>query len=446
MSREAHSVRGTVSEDYSSSLRFDEMDVRASKRSRSLQDFSRADDDDLMSATGMIIALHFTSHQIGIACYDEVNNLLFVDVLHARNEDYEETFAQLKMQMSPTLFLLHPNVINNRGLLEIIKQGLDGAPEVYEHRILKTSAWNVKGCKMLIQNALSIKKHGKELTKAEVYYSLSSCVDLENPNIIQALGALLHYLQDHIFNLDDGKILVNGCRELPNTRLLRIDSNSLFALQIFNEEFHPNWLKGAGKSKEGFSLFSFFDRALSIPGRFRLRDWMHRPLCDKDAILDRQKVIAFTSDIRHQDTIVSVAKQLKHFHDMARIILRIKKVQANYTDWCRINTSLAATVTIVTMLRDYMHQLREASDDAIIIMNLCKDIDIIGLNDIKQHLQEWIDFDETIKAKEVIIHEGKDPVLDEKRDIYRDLEGYLVQAAEQILEVTPVIEVSLNNQ
>ncbi|RYH30202.1 hypothetical protein EON65_05855 [archaeon] len=442
MFRETQSTRESLSEGYSSSLRLDEINVRTSKRSRSHQGSGILIDDDLMSATGMIIALHFTSQQIGIACYDEVNNMLFVDIIHAGNEDYEETLAQLKMQMSPTLFVLHPNIITNRGLLEIIQQGLDGTPEVYEHRILKTSAWNEKTCKTLIQNTLGIKRHGRELTKSEVYYSLSSCVDLENPHVVQSLGALLYYLQDHVFNLGDGKILVNGCKELPNTRLLRIDSNSLFALQIFNEEFHPNWLKGAGKSKEGFSLFSLFDRAQSIPGRFRLRDWMHRPLCDKEAIISRQKVISFTSDIRHQDMIKDVAKQLKHFHDMARIILRIKKVQANYLDWCRINTSLAATVGIVTMLRDYMHQVRETSDDAIVLMNLCKDIDIIGLNDMRQHLQEWIDFDETIKNKEVIIHEGKDPVLDEKRDIYRDLEGYLVQAAEKILEATPVIEVS----
>eukprot|EP01031_Cornospumella_fuschlensis_P027365 gene27365-33054_t len=404
--RDDISVQRSLSDGNSSSLRIEDMDVRTSKRARlSHQGVSNQMDDDLI-----------------------------------RNEDYEETFAQLKMQLNPTIFVLHPNIITNRGLLEIIQQGLDGAPNVFEYRVLKSSAWNEKSCKALIHNALGMKKHGKELTKSEVYYTLSSCVDLENPYVVQALGGLLHYLQDHVFNLDEGRIVVNGCKELPNARLLRIDSNSLFALQIFNEEFHPNWLKGAGKSKEGYSLFSMFDRAHSIPGRLRLRDWMHRPLCDKEAILGRQRVVAFTSDARHQDMITDVVKQLKHFHDMARIILRIKKVQANYLDWCKINTSLTAAVAIVTMLRDYMHNLRESSDEAIILMNLCKDIDLIGLNDVKQHLQEWIDFDETLKAKEVIIHEGKDSVLDEKRDIYRDLEGYLVQAAEQVLESTPVIE------
>jgi DNA mismatch repair protein MSH5 len=84
------------------------------------------------------------------------------------------------------------------------------------------------------------------------------------------MGALLSYLQEFVFNLDS-IISVNDVQSFVLETYLRIDQNSYQSLQIFNEDSHPNVLKGPGRSKEGFSIFGLMDRTKSLPGRRRLK-------------------------------------------------------------------------------------------------------------------------------------------------------------------------------
>ena len=46
--------------------------------------------------------------------------------------------------------------------------------------------------------------------------------------------------------------------------------------------------KGKGKNKEGYSLFSLFDRTKSHPGREKLKDWMMKPVRELSIISHRQ--------------------------------------------------------------------------------------------------------------------------------------------------------------
>jgi hypothetical protein len=46
----------------------------------------------------------------------------------------------------------------------------------------------------------------------------------------------------------------------PLQSFLTIDRQTLNALGVFAEDFHPNQLRGRGKSKEGFSVFGLLDR------------------------------------------------------------------------------------------------------------------------------------------------------------------------------------------
>ena len=96
--------------------------------------------------------------------------------------------------------------------------------------------------------------------------SLASMIDLEDKPMACALSALLEFLQSTIFNMDDGYIFVSAIKPLPMTSYLRLDSQTFNALQIFREDQHPNVLKGEGRKKEGFSLFSILDRTISLPG------------------------------------------------------------------------------------------------------------------------------------------------------------------------------------
>ena len=76
--------------------------------------------------------------------------------------------------------------------------------------------------------------------------------------------------------MDEGKILLSSIKQLQLPEILRMDQATFSALQIFQEDIHPNVIKGKGKAKEGFSLFCLFDRTHSQNGRVRLREWMRK--------------------------------------------------------------------------------------------------------------------------------------------------------------------------
>lgn len=391
----------------------------------------------------VIVALCLTNHKLGVACYDEISNSILADTFHFPEGDYEDILIQLKVNADPTLFVLHPTIITNKELLALILQGTDGSPECYRYKTLKTSMWNEKTNMALIHNCLSIRKAGRELNSSQVYMALAACTDANSTVLIQSLGALISFMQDTVFHLDSGKVVIADIKEFPSSKLLRIDSNSFNALQIFTEDIHPNWIKGKGRSKEGFSLFSLLDRTQSLPGRYKLRDWMARPLCDIEAIAARQKGVAFAAAPSNADFVRQVSGQLKRVHDLPRLILRIKKVEANYLDWCRLYSSLSATIEILCILSDYLSSPPSSPPEhEAFIAELAAGLEIGALNDLKANLQEWIDFEQSMKDKDIVVRQGCDDLLDEKRELYQDLEGYLVQAAQQILTATPCIPVS----
>ncbi len=64
---------------------------------------------------------------------------------------------------------------------------------------------------------------------------LSASLDLDNRQLISALGALLSYLRTNIFSLDDGLVTVADLQPLIVNEYLRMDSGTFQALQIFCE-------------------------------------------------------------------------------------------------------------------------------------------------------------------------------------------------------------------
>lgn len=46
----------------------------------------------------------------------------------------------------------------------------------------------------------------------------------------------------------------------------------------------------------------------------------------------------------------AINSQMHHVHDIARLILRIKKVEASFHEWCKLHSSLSAALRIVQLL------------------------------------------------------------------------------------------------
>jgi hypothetical protein len=274
-----------------------------------------------------IIAVCYTNKTLGLAAFDEVSNVIHAEGIGVGLEDVEAVFDKLKVLMNPSMFVVHPLFVANQGLLDLlVGGGDDGVAPPYSYTVSKSTTWNAQAALELMCTKLLIRRGGSGGSDDEVgnggggrkgtYLNLAASVDLQCEQVKMSMGALLHYLAANLFSMDDGNGVVAGVRPFPNMDLCRVDTNCLMALQIFQQDHHPNVIKGdaidstpprpsscshhtpphlilgVGRSKEGFSVFSVFDRTKSAPGRQCLRNWMLAPFCNKARILRRQDGVA----------------------------------------------------------------------------------------------------------------------------------------------------------
>lgn len=142
--------------------------------------------------TQFIVALCHINRTLGIACYDELSNVIYADCLNISNDDTEETLNNIKTAFRPTLFLIHPRIISNKSLMDSLLLGPDGTPDFYKFKVLKSSNWNESITLQLILKQLVVKEDMTHRTStSNNYQKLASRIELENEQVRQSLGALL---------------------------------------------------------------------------------------------------------------------------------------------------------------------------------------------------------------------------------------------------------------
>ena len=221
-----------------------------------MQERNETHDQDMASGSeaeiARILAVYITDKHIGLACYDELTNSLRADGFDTSAQDVEAMLTSVKMVCQPTLILVHPRIVVNTPMLELVTCGWDGVPDNYPYQALKSSHWNLDTALELMCTKLSV-RNSTALSRAEDieslsyqdnYLRLSTDFDMNNQCMLQSVGALLHFMRTYIFYLDNGKVTVNSVQGFTLTSYLRMDPGTSQSLQIFATDRHPNVLKG----------------------------------------------------------------------------------------------------------------------------------------------------------------------------------------------------------
>ena len=143
----------------------------------------------------------------------------------------DETLNKIKKLTHPTMFLLHPRIISNQQLMELILCQ-ESIPDFYKYQTLKSSLWNSSSCLEMIGSKLIIKKvcrqnFGDHPDPSQNFLSVSSIIDLESEQLRMALGALLVFMQTSSINMDEGVITVSSVETLTLTAYLSVDASSM---------------------------------------------------------------------------------------------------------------------------------------------------------------------------------------------------------------------------
>lgn len=223
-----------------------------------------------------------------------------------------------------------------------------------------------------------------------------------------AAGAILYYLQSY-----QGRDLkhVTGIQSLSADDWMTIDDDSLRNLELFRS------LRGGNEG----TLISALDETVTAGGGRLLRDWLHKPLLDKERIENRldQTQLFFDNTILRE----SLRDTLKQFSDLERLLSKLSSTRGSGRDLSGLRSSLQLLPTVASLLDD-------------------KDIHDIGLHveglpDVSAllaELERLIVEEPPVSIKNGgIIQDGIDPELDEIRGIARNAKAWLVdfQAAER---------------
>ncbi|WP_117594299.1 DNA mismatch repair protein MutS [Haloprofundus halophilus] len=238
---------------------------------------------------------------------------------------------------------------------------------------------------------------------------------------LRAVGALLAYAE--YTQGDETLEYVSRIRRYNPRDGLRLDATALRSLELFESQ---------GPSA-GPTLFDTLDDTACALGRRRLRQWLRRPLVDRERIvarLDAVDELASRSFVRED-----LHDHLRDVYDVERLVARVSRGRANARDL----RSLKATLDVVP---DVKAALEDAESDRL--RSLRDSLD--ELEDVRDLVGRAIASDPPMEITEGgVIREGFDDELDELRATEREGRQWVADLEERERERTGIDSLSVGH-
>eukprot|EP00698_Gefionella_okellyi_P022632 TRINITY_DN751_c0_g1_i9.p1 TRINITY_DN751_c0_g1~~TRINITY_DN751_c0_g1_i9.p1 ORF type:complete len:665 (-),score=83.81 TRINITY_DN751_c0_g1_i9:1097-3091(-) len=379
-----------------------------------MDEIAQADND----ADGdVILSILFHGSKCGFAAFHCASAELFVGEFY-EGEDLGLTRLLLD-QVNPSTVLvllsnLHGNlqqlIANRSGRIESVKLG-EFALERAHKRLLT----------LCIGGMLNLSSDARMV-------QLGSVFNLQNQTMIRAVGALLGFIEhsEGLQHTAEGLHMISAVKELIIDGCLQVDRNTLVSLQVFHADEHPS-AQGIGRAKEGLSVYGLLDRTRSRPGKRLLRTWLMRPLVALPVLRERHALVAYLLDPKQAEFVLSTAKLLAEVADVKRILCRLQRMSASFSDWLQLFDTISSVVELKTaaMLQSQDHPLLAR------MANLSNDVEAL-----LHLLLSTVDWDESKLRANLTVRAGIHEELDEYRQNYDGLDDFLtVIAREELTEL-----------
>ncbi|KAL3060240.1 hypothetical protein OYC64_014748 [Pagothenia borchgrevinki] len=259
---------------------------------------------------------------------------------------------------------------------------------------------------------------------------LSSCISLDSPLMLRAVGALLKCLDRRRVGveLEDSSVGVPILQFNAYTLkgVVCVDRDTYSVLQIFKSELHPSVYKLHSGEKEGLSLYGILNRCRCKFGSKLLRQWFMRPTQELTVLQRRQEVIRFFTSPRNSDALNTLQSSLRNIRNIPTLLRRMSLSHTKVTDW----QCLYKTVYNAVCIRDTVRHLPQS-------IHLFRDISE-GLSDDLHHIATLIsrvvDFETSIAENRFTIKPDVDPAIDDKKRRMMGLSDFLTDVARRELE------------
>ncbi|KAG1745988.1 DNA mismatch repair protein MutS [Suillus paluster] len=257
-----------------------------------------------------------------------------------------------------------------------------------------------------------------------------------SPLCISCLGALLDYLarERAASDLDDDAgvegLNISSIEALSIDKVMHINADALFSLQIFQNENHASI--HSDKTKEGLSLFGILDNTRTPLGRLLLRTWLMRPSLSIPVIAARHDAIECFLHPENLAPASALQTHLKGIKNIPRILGLLQSGKAGVGDW----QGLVKFTYHSAMLRDALTELHRG-DQVEVVRKLVVSLDIASFKEIGNAVNETIDWEESTSNNRICVRPYIDDELDQRKHVYAGLDAVLCKVAEQICQQIP---------
>ncbi|NHN47885.1 DNA mismatch repair protein MutS [Halostella sp. JP-L12] len=230
---------------------------------------------------------------------------------------------------------------------------------------------------------------------------------------IRACGALLAYAEYTRGGQDGYLDYLNHLTRYDPREYMLMDAVALRSLELFERR----GVHGAG----GATLVEVVDETASAIGSRKLKDWLRRPLVDRERIEARHAAVEeWTERVRTRE---AVHDRLRDVYDVERLIARVSRGRANARDLRSLKETLDVVPDLKAHLADAetekLREIRESLDD---------------LEDVRDLIGEAIRENPPAEITEGdLIREGYDEELDDLRETERSGKAWIddLQAQER---------------
>ena len=260
------------------------------------------------------------------------------------------------------------------------------------------------------------------------------------PAAVGAVGAVLHYLTQHL-RRDVGHLTSLSC--YATTDFLGLDITTLRHLEIL-EPLHRDAARTA-------TLYGALNRTVTPMGARRLRDWLSQPLADAGAIGRRQEAVR--TWVEDGGALEKFRGQLAQVRDLERTIGRLSAGSGNARDLAALRMALEQLPGLKEILRttggvkaDAMAEMASATDDhsrnsvgasSPLLAELEKQL--VELPELAELIGRAISEEPPLALKEGgLIRDGFDAGLDELRGAARSGKDWIAKLQQDEIERTGI--------
>ncbi|HRN70404.1 MAG TPA: DNA mismatch repair protein MutS [Candidatus Woesebacteria bacterium] len=237
------------------------------------------------------------------------------------NDDHTQTLVDEIMRIKPSECVLIESLYNSPIVLKQLKE--------YK----KLNIYSFAEGERYLQSA-------EKIVEVQFGKQLVIQPNLKNMKIaIQAAAILIGYLK---YTQKDNIVHFKSITPLSQHNHMIVDYSTSLNLELFTT-LRTNEKKG--------TLIEFLDHTITAMGGRKLRDWLHRPLTDKNNIIERHNgVEEFLQKIRKRKDVVKILQQIT---DVERIISRLSLGLGNARDMIQLKESLIYILQIKDVIIDY---------------------------------------------------------------------------------------------